>query len=95
MNISMSEVDKVAVLARLVLTEDERELFSCQLSAILDYFEKLKEVDTVKAKPMTHVTGVSNIVRPDRVDSSLPKEDFLANAPDEKAGCFRVPRIIV
>ncbi len=94
MKISKEEVEKVAVLARLALTEGETETFSSEMSSILDYFDKLKEVDTEKVEPTSHASAGRNVMRHDEVRPSLSKEECLMNAPDADKGCLRVPKII-
>jgi aspartyl-tRNA(Asn)/glutamyl-tRNA(Gln) amidotransferase subunit C len=94
MPITRREVDYVAHLSRLALTEAEKERFAGQLDAILAYMEKPNELDTEGVEPMVHGIGGAEPVRPDQVRRSLPRRDALANAPDSAEGCFRVPRII-
>jgi len=94
MKISRHEVEHVALLARLKLSEKEIEKFTGQLNAILGYIEKLNELDTNNVEPTSHVIEVGNVVREDRVRDSIPVEDALANAPDAGKGFFKVPRII-
>lgn len=84
----------MAKLARLSLTEDEKDRFSRQLSSILTYIEKLKELNTTDIDPTTHVLPVQNVFREDSVRPSLGTEGALANAPDRTEGFFRVPKII-
>ncbi|MCX7793225.1 MAG: Asp-tRNA(Asn)/Glu-tRNA(Gln) amidotransferase subunit GatC [Thermodesulfovibrionales bacterium] len=94
MKISLEEVSHIAHLARLSLSEEEKERFSLQLSNILTYMEKLNELDTSKIEPTSHVIPLKNVFRDDRVESSLLSEDALRNAPDRVDNFFRVPRII-
>lgn len=94
MKLSKKEVEHVALLARLELTEEEKERFAEQLSDILTYVEKLQELDTTDVPPTSHVLPLTNVMRQDEPRESLPVEEVLANAPDAAAGCFRVPRII-
>jgi aspartyl-tRNA(Asn)/glutamyl-tRNA(Gln) amidotransferase subunit C len=82
------------VLARLSLPEEEKELFGSQLSNILDYMEKLNELDTKGIEPTSHVLSLSNVMRDDIPRPSIPKEDALMNAPDHTEKFFRVPKII-
>ena len=82
------------MLARLSLTEEEKELFSAQLSSILDYMEKLNELDTENVEPTSHVLSLSNVMREDTPRDSIPMEDALSNAPDRTEKFFRVPKII-
>lgn len=94
MKISKEEIEHIAVLARLSLPEEEKELFGSQLSNILDYMEKLNELDTKGIEPTSHVLTLSNVMRDDIPRPSIPKEDVLMNAPDHTEKFFRVPKII-
>jgi len=92
--IDISQVRTVAKLARLQLTEAEATQFSHQLSAILDYMEKLNQLDTRDVEPLAHCLPVSNIFRDDIVISSLGAQKALANAPERDGEFFKVPRIL-
>ena len=92
--ITGDEVDRVARLARLALTEDERETMTSQLDAILGYIDKLNLLDTTGIEPTTTVIPMVSVMRDDIVRPSLSQEDALANAPDREDVFFRVPRII-
>ena len=92
--IDESQVRKVARLSRLELTEAEVEEFADQLSAILDYVEKMNELDTEDVQPLAHCLPVSNIFRPDCVKESLGTEKTLANAPQRDGEFFKVPKIM-
>ena len=94
MKISKEEIEHIAVLARLSLSGEEKELFGSQLSSILDYMEKLNELDTKGIEPTSHVLSLSNVMRDDIPRLSIPKEDALMNAPDHTEKFFRVPKII-
>jgi aspartyl-tRNA(Asn)/glutamyl-tRNA(Gln) amidotransferase subunit C len=94
MRVEISEVEQVARLARLKLSEEEKELFTSQLNAILDYVEKLNELDTSAIEPTFHVVSHVNVMREDEVKGSLSQEVSLENAPDKANECFRVPKII-
>lgn len=94
MPLTPKEVDHVALLARLELTEEERNLFTKQLSAILDYFQQLRELDTSGVPPTSHVVPLQNVLREDAAADSLSQEEALANAPQQQQDCFLVPRII-
>lgn len=93
MKISLDEVSHIALLARLSLTQEEKERFSIQLSNILSYMEKLNELDTSNIAPTSHVLPLKNVFREDRIEPSS-SEDALKNAPDRMDNFFRVPRII-
>jgi aspartyl-tRNA(Asn)/glutamyl-tRNA(Gln) amidotransferase subunit C len=94
MKISRQDIEHIAMLARLSLTEDEKELFGVQLSRILDYMEKLNELDTDDIEPTSHVLHISNVMREDTPKDSIPREDALLNAPDRTEKFYRVPKII-
>jgi len=94
MKISKEEIEHIAVLARLSLPEEEKEIFGSQLSSILDYMEKLNELDTKGIEPTSHILSLSNVMRDDTPTPSIPKEDALMNAPDHTEKFFRVPKII-
>ena len=92
--LSKEEIEHIAMLARLSLTEEEKELFGEQLSSILDYMEKLNELDTEHIEPTSHVLTLSNVMREDAPRDSIPREDALSNAPDRTDKFYRVPKII-
>ena len=92
--IDQEQVKKVAKLARLELTETEVEEFTGQLSAILDYMEKMNELDTANVEPLAHCLPVSNVFREDRAKESLGTEKTLANAPQRDGEFFKVPKIL-
>lgn len=92
--ITIKEVEHVAKLARLSLTEEEKTRFSEQIGNILDYFNQLKEVNTGNVKPMAQAIPTTNIMREDKVCEAFNRNDILANAPEEENGYFKVPRII-
>lgn len=92
--ITRVEVEQVARLARLELTEDEKERMTAQLDAILGYVDKLNALDTSQVEPTTTVIPMVSVMRRDVVRPSLDREEALANAPDRADAFFRVPRII-
>ena len=94
MEISKEQVEHVAKLARLEVSEDEKAMFARQLSAILTYMDQLKEVDTGGVEPTATVLPTESVFREDEVTPSLPQEQTLANAPDQAEGFFRVPKIL-
>jgi aspartyl-tRNA(Asn)/glutamyl-tRNA(Gln) amidotransferase subunit C len=89
-----AQVEKTALLARLKLSEAEIEMFTGQLSGLLDYVSILNEVDTADVEPMAHAVAVSNVFREDEPTPSLPREDALANAPQTDGSYFLVPPIL-
>jgi aspartyl-tRNA(Asn)/glutamyl-tRNA(Gln) amidotransferase subunit C len=90
------EVERIARLARLSLTGEERELFARQLTAVLQYAEQLRDVDTEGVAPTSHPLALSAPLRPDEVRPSLPRAEGLDQAPDpdREAGLFKVPRVL-
>lgn len=94
MRISKEDIEHIASLGRLHLTEREKELFGSQLSSILGYMEKLNELDTTDVAPTSHILPLSNVMRDDVPGPSIPREDALMNAPDHTDKFFRVPKII-
>jgi len=94
MTISKQDVEHVAKLARLEITETEKDAFSQQLSSILTYVEKLKTLNTKGVEPTATVVEQVNVFREDKARPSLPLEKALANAPEQSGGFFVVPKII-
>ena len=92
--INREEVRYIAHLARLELSKEEEEKFSRQLGEILSYVDKLKEVDTRSVRPTSHVFTLKNIFREDERKDSLPVEEVLRNAPQQRRTQFQVPRVI-
>lgn len=90
MHLTTDEVRHVAELAKLALTDDEVEEYTQQLSAILDYADLLRDVDTSDVPPTPYVLPLQNVMRSDEPASSLTNEEALANAPDSDDGFFRV-----
>jgi aspartyl-tRNA(Asn)/glutamyl-tRNA(Gln) amidotransferase subunit C len=88
------DVDHVARLARLALTDEERERFRRQLGLILEHAEKVREVAADDVLPTSHPVPRSNVLRPDEVEPSLSHDEAMAGAPEVEDGRFRVPRII-
>ena len=91
--ITKEQVEHVAKLARLSLTEDEKNLYTEQLSKILDYIDQLNKVNTEGVEPMTQPIPKVNVVREDIVKKQFERQDVLKNAPHEEYGFFRVPKI--
>lgn len=92
--ISLEEVDRVARLARLELSDAEKERMRSELDGILSYIDKLRALDTRDVEPTSHAVPVTNVMRDDVERPSLPQEEMLANAPDRHRDLFRVPKII-
>ena len=94
MSITKSDVEHVAKLARLDLSDNEKEQFTEQLNAILKYAEQLNELDTEGVAPTSHAMPLVNVMREDVTQPSLPIEKVLLNAPDEEDGQFKVPAVL-
>ena len=88
------DVTYVAHLARLELTPDEERQFGAQLGQVLDYIEKLKQLDVSRVEPTAHVEPMHNVSRADQVRPSLPHEEAMRNAPAQSNGLFLVPKIV-
>ena len=95
MKLNRKDVEHVALLSRLELSENELDKFTGQLDAILEYIDVLNQVDTSAVEPMAHVLEIRNVMRADEVQPSLPREAALQNAPDAEDGFFKVPKIVV
>ena len=85
-------IEYVGILAKLELDEAEKEAAKKDMGRMLDYIEKLNELDTAGVEPMSHVFHVSNVFREDVVTNGDDREAILKNAPEEKDGMFVVPR---
>ena len=94
MKITKEEVLYVADLARLNLDDAAIEKFAGQIGEILDYVDKLNEVDTAGVKPTSHAISLTNAFREDENRQHLDREKALANAPDKENGNFVVPKIV-
>jgi aspartyl-tRNA(Asn)/glutamyl-tRNA(Gln) amidotransferase subunit C len=88
------KIEDVSLLARLRLTETEKELFTRQLDRTIEYINKLNELDTTGIEPTAHVLPIRNVFREDKVRNSLPCDKVLQNAPESERDFFKVPRII-
>ena len=94
MSLTRDEVDKVSLLARLKLSEEELDKMTPQLNAIVGYVEQLSELNTDGVAPMAHAMDVANVFRDDEVRPSLDREDALTNAPKRDDECYRVPPVL-
>lgn len=88
------DVEYVAHLARLGLTPEESQKISAQLTELLGYVEKLKELDVSNVEPTAHAVPLVNVTRPDEARPSLPAAEALRNAPAQANGLFLVPKIV-
>jgi len=95
MAITDKTIDYVAALAKLDLTAEEKARAREDLGNIIDYVDKMNELDVTGVEPMSHVLGCSNVFREDEVTSVPDPEGILANAPETKDGGFKVPRTVV
>ena len=94
MKLSNKEVEYVARLARLEISDKETEKFTAQLNDILGYIDKLNELNTEGVAPMSHAIAVTNAFREDKVVDSIGTDKSLVNAPDARGEFFRVPKVI-
>lgn len=94
MKIDRKEVEHVAQLARLQFDEAQLEMFVHQLNTILEYFDKLQEIDTSAIEPTSHAVEMNNIFRDDAVKDFPDKNLLLTNAPSKEKQCFKVPKVI-
>ena len=94
MSIGRKEVEHIASLARLALTEDEKKVYEKELRDVITFMDKLEELDTKDIDPAIHILDINNVFRKDEIQESLPIEDVLKNAPDSEENYFIVPSIL-
>jgi len=94
MDIRIKEIEKIAILSRIRLTIDEKGTFGRQLTNILDYMEKLNELNTDDVKPMAYATSLKNVFREDKIESSYAHQEILKLSPSHSNGFFKVPKVI-
>jgi aspartyl-tRNA(Asn)/glutamyl-tRNA(Gln) amidotransferase subunit C len=94
MSLTRAEVEKIALLSRLLLSEDELQRMTVQLGGILGYMDLLGEVDTTGVEPMAHARDLTNVFREDVARPSLDREQALANAPHRDGECYLVPAVL-
>lgn len=92
--ISDETIEYVGILAKLELSEEEKEAAKKDMGSMLDYIDKLGELDTSDVEPMSHVFPVKNVFREDVVTNGDDRENILKNAPEEKDGNFVVPKTV-
>lgn len=92
--ISDETIEYVGILAKLKLSDEEKEQAKKDMGSMLDYIDKLNELDTSGVEPMSHVFPVNNVFREDVITNEDTKEKILSNAPEEKDGSFMVPRTV-
>lgn len=94
MSLSKADVEKVSLLARLKLTDDELATMTRQLDQVIQYVQQFDELDTSDVQPMAHAADLTNVFADDVQRASLSREAALANAPKRDDGCYLVPRVI-
>lgn len=94
MSLTKDTINQVAHLARIDLKPDELQTLSGQLKAILDFIDKLKELDVKDTSPTSHILPISNVLRADKAKGSLPADKALENAPKKQGKFFSVPKVI-
>ena len=94
MKITADQIERVALLSRLRLTAEEKAQLTRQLDDVLDYMEKLNQVDTAAIEPFAQALDTANLLRQDAVTNEPDPEALLANAPDRDGTFFKVPKII-
>lgn len=90
--ISDETIEYVGILAKLSLTDEEKENAKKDMGAMLDYIDKLSELDTSSVEPMSHVFDVHNVFREDVITNGDNSEDMLKNSPEEKDNMYMVPK---
>ena len=94
MSLTREEVERVALLARLELTDAEAARMTTQLGQILAYVDQLGELETDSVEPMAHAVHLTNVFAPDEPQESLSRDEALANAPKRDEECYRVPAVL-
>ena len=92
--ISDETIEYVGILAKLELSEEEKEAAKKDMGRMLDYIDMLNELDTSQTEPMSHVFSINNVFRDDVVSHGDDKENMLTNAPECKEGAYKVPRTV-
>ena len=92
--ISDETIEYVGILAKLELSESEKEDAKKDMASMLDYIDKLGELDTTGVEPMSHIFPVYNVFREDVVTNGDDRDNMLKNAPAEKDGTYKVPRTV-
>lgn len=94
MKVTKETIEHVANLARLNISEAEKEKLTSEMENIISYVDKLNELDTSDVKPMEHVIPIQNVLREDRVTGSFDRDKLLKSAPSQEAGCYKVPKVV-
>jgi aspartyl-tRNA(Asn)/glutamyl-tRNA(Gln) amidotransferase subunit C len=92
--ISDETMEYVGILAKLELKDEEKESARQDMQKMLDYVDKLNELDTSKVEPMTHIFEMGNVFREDEVTNGNDRDAMLANAPEVKEGQYKVPKTV-
>jgi len=92
--VTKEAIEHIANLARLNISEVEKEKLTLEMENIISYMDKLNELDTTDVKPMEHVIPMQNIFREDVVTGSFEREKLMKNAPSYENGCYKVPRVV-
>ena len=92
MQITDETIEYVGILAKLELSDEEKEQAKKDMGSMLDYVSKLNELDTDGIEPMSHVFPINNVFREDVVENGDDRENLLKNAPEKKDGCYKVPK---
>jgi aspartyl-tRNA(Asn)/glutamyl-tRNA(Gln) amidotransferase subunit C len=94
MSLDAAAVARIAHLARIRLTDDEKTNFAAELSQVMAWVDELQSVDTEGVEPLTSVVGARLKTRPDEVTLNVTRDDVLANAPEAMVGFFTVPKVV-
>lgn len=94
MRLTREDIESVAHLSRLELSEEEKDKLTGHINRLLDNFQKLQELDTDNVEPTSHVIPVANVFRKDEARPSLSPDEVVANAPQVADHCFVVPRVV-
>ena len=94
MKVTKEMIENVANLARLNLSEQEKEKLTIDMANIITYVDKLNELDTSNVPQTAHVLPIKNVFRADVVHPSYDREEILSNAPSKENGCYKVPKVI-
>lgn len=92
--ISDETIEYVGILAKLELSAEEKEAAKKDMGRMLDYIDKLNELDTSSVEPMSHIFPINNVFREDEVINGDDREQILENAPEKKDGAFKVPKTV-
>ena len=94
MEVTSEMIDRLAHLAKLKFSEEEKKVLKSDLERMIEFVEKLKEVDTAGTEPLLHITRTQNILREDEIKQTITKQEALLNAPLTDGDFFKVPKVI-